>query len=39
MIAVLRDNLKKYEQQYGDVVVAQQPAGENEIGFKALEDE
>ncbi len=35
MIAALQDNLKKYEQQYGEVTVAQQPAGENEIGFKA----
>ena len=35
MIAALQDNVKKYEQQYGEVTVAQQPAGENEIGFKA----
>ncbi|HAZ16982.1 MAG: hypothetical protein A3H59_00035 [Candidatus Jacksonbacteria bacterium RIFCSPLOWO2_02_FULL_43_9] len=35
MIAALQDNLKKYEQQFGEVTVAQQPAGESEIGFKA----
>lgn len=35
MIAALEENLKKYEDQFGEIKVAQKPSGEQEIGFKA----
>jgi len=34
MVAAMQDNLKRYEQQFGEVRQAEAPAGTDTIGFK-----